>query len=322
MNRHQIVLPSGQRISYLEAGPVEGHTVVLLHGGGADNAELSWGPTIRLLAEHGYHLIAPDHPGYGRSPRSVNYATMDNQVAYVDEFIETLDLQDYDLVGVSMGGGMAIGHTLKHLDQVRKLVLVASYGYQMTLAAQPMLMTGSWMPWLTEMIQWTSWNPFTVGFGLTAVLAKSVVSDELADGVRRAALDTPALATFNEFQRHELGLLGNRTNYSNRLHEITQPVLLIHGEHDIIFPVNDARTAATLFPNVHLEILPSVGHWAQRDDPETVHALILDFLTDASGFDVVESDAQDTTETGADDVLADEAELATVTEIKPRNPAA
>lgn len=312
MNRNRIVLPSGQVISYLEAGPLEGPTVVLLHGGGADNAQLSWGPTIELLAGRGYHLIAPDHPGYGGSPRSIKYATMENQVAYVDEFIDTLGLDDYDLIGVSMGGGMAIGHTLGHLDQVRKLVLVASYGYQSTLAAQPLLMGGSWLPWLTDVIKWTSWNPYTVGFGLTAVLAKSVVSDELAEGVRRAALETSALATFNEFQRHELGPLENRTNYSNLLGEITQPVLLIHGEHDMIFPSNDARTAATLFPNVRLEILPSVGHWAQRDDPEAVHDLILEFLTDASRLAAVAPVTAPTT---------DET-LATVTEISPRNPAA
>lgn len=307
MNRHEIVLPSGQLISFLEAGPADGHPVVMLHGGGADNARLSWGPTIELLAAQGYRVIAPDHPGYGHSPRPRVYASMENQVAYVNDFIDRLGLTHYDLVAVSMGGGMAIGHTLRHPDRVRRLVLVASYGYQSTLAAQPLLMGGSWMPWLTDLIKWTSWNPYTVGFGLTAVLTKSVVSDELADGVRRAALETPALATFNEFQRHELGPLGNRTDYSDRLHEITQPVLLIHGDHDMIFPSSDARTAASLLPNVQLEILPSVGHWAQRDDPEAVHALILDFLGAPA-----EADREAAPEGG---------DLATVTQLSPSSAA-
>lgn len=280
MIRTETTLPSGTRVSWLEAGPAEGHPVVLLHGGGADNATLSWGPTMSLLAEQGYRAIAPDHPGYGRSPRPRHHATMRNQVNYVAEFIEYLDLPEHDLVGVSMGGGMAIGYTLQRPEQVRKLTLIASYGYQRTLAAQPLMMMGSWLPGLTEAIQLSSWNPFLVGFGLTAVLCKSVVPDELANGVRNAALETPALSTFNEFQRHELGPLGNRTDYSNRLGELTHPVLLIHGAHDMIFPANDAVRAADLFPNAQLELLPSVGHWAQRDDPETVHALMLDFLAE------------------------------------------
>lgn len=278
MNRNETILPDGQRVSWVEGGPADGEAVVLLHGGGADNAMLSWGPALAVLVDAGYHVIAPDHPGYGESPRSRNYATMANQIAYVNSFLDTLGLDSYDLIAVSMGGAMAIGHTLAHPDRVRRLVLVASYGYQSTLAAQPMLMGGSWMPGLTDLIKWTSWNPYVVGFGLMAVLTKAVISDELADGVRRAALETPALDTFNEFQRHELMPLGNRTDFSSRLGEITQPVLLIHGDHDAIFPSNDARRAATLFPNVRLEILRGVGHWAQRDDPDTVNDLILDFL--------------------------------------------
>lgn len=281
MIRTETTLPSGTQVSWLEAGPAHGHPVVLLHGGGADNATLSWGPTMSLLAEQGYRAIAPDHPGYGRSPRARGYATMERQIDYVTEFLDVLDLGTHDLVGVSMGGGMAIGYALAHPERVRRLGLVASYGYQTTLAAQPFMMMGSWMPWLTETIQWTSWNPFLVGFGLTAVLSKSVVSDELAAGVRSAALETSALATFNEFQRHELGPLGNRTDFSYQLADLEMPVLLVHGEHDVIFPATDAVRAADLFPNAQLELLPGVGHWAQRDDPEAVHGLLFNFL--ASG---------------------------------------
>lgn len=280
--RNETVLTNGQQVSWIEGGPADGPAVVLLHGGGADNALLSWGPTIEVLVAEGYHVIAPDHPGYGRSPKSIRFATMENQVTYVNQFIAELGLTEYDLFGVSMGGAMAIGHTLAFPHQVRRLGLIASYGYQATLAAQPLMMIGSWVPWLSETIQAISWNPYVVGFGMMAVLSKSVVSDALSAGVREAALDTRAMATFNEFQRHELGPLGNRTDYSKRLGEITQPTLVIHGEHDMIFPVTDAHKAAQLLPNARLEVLPGVGHWAQRDDPEAVHALMLEFLAEGA----------------------------------------
>lgn len=280
MIRNETMLPSGQCISWLDAGPADGLPIVLLHGGGADSANLSWKPALDVLATHGRRVIAPDHPGYGFSPRSTEPATMANQIDYVASFLEMLELDSYDLVGVSMGGGMAIGHTLAVGRRVRRLVLVASYGYSSALAAQPFLMAGSWLPGLTETIQLTSWNPFLIGFGMTGVMTKSVVSDEIAMGIQQAALETPALATFNEFQRHEMGLLGNRTDFSDRLGEITQPVMLIHGEHDMIFPASDTVRAASLFPDVRLELLPRVGHWAPRDDPDAVNGLLLDFLGD------------------------------------------
>ena len=41
--------------------------MVLLHGGGVDSAALSWGDIGTRLAAAGYRVIAPDHPGHGRS---------------------------------------------------------------------------------------------------------------------------------------------------------------------------------------------------------------------------------------------------------------
>ncbi|MCW5954174.1 MAG: alpha/beta fold hydrolase, partial [Propionibacteriaceae bacterium] len=83
--RRSVDLGWGQ-VSYLEWLP-DGQAkadVLLLHGGGADCAELSWGGVGPVLAEAGYRVIAPDHPGYGESPLPGWTASQERLVAYVE----------------------------------------------------------------------------------------------------------------------------------------------------------------------------------------------------------------------------------------------
>ena len=82
------------RVSYLEwlpdGPPVS--AVVLLHGGGVDNASLSWGGLGPALAAAGHRVVAPDHPGFGHSPAPPWPATQANLVTYVGRFVEALRL--------------------------------------------------------------------------------------------------------------------------------------------------------------------------------------------------------------------------------------
>ncbi|CQD24966.1 alpha/beta hydrolase [Mycolicibacterium conceptionense] len=64
--RSSVDLPCGS-VSYLTWAPdLAAPAVVLLHGGGVDNASLSWGGIGPRLAEAGYRVIAPDHPATAR----------------------------------------------------------------------------------------------------------------------------------------------------------------------------------------------------------------------------------------------------------------
>lgn len=128
--RHTLDLTWG-RVSYLEWGdPVRPAIcdVLLLHGGGLDSAWLSWGGFGPALAEAGYRVIAPDHPGYGQSPPASWAASQDRLVAYVGEIVETLALRDYVVGGLSLGGGMTIGHVLDRPADIKGTLLFGSYG--------------------------------------------------------------------------------------------------------------------------------------------------------------------------------------------------
>ena len=108
--------------------------VLLLHGGGADSAELSWGAVGAALAAAGHRVFAPDHPGFGRSARAEWPLTQERLVRHVGELVDGLGLHDYAIAGLSLGGGMTLGHLLDQPGRARSAVLLGCYGLMPRLA--------------------------------------------------------------------------------------------------------------------------------------------------------------------------------------------
>jgi pimeloyl-ACP methyl ester carboxylesterase len=59
---------------------------------------------------------------------------------------------------------------------------------------------------------------------------------------------------------------------------IAAPALVIHGDQDLIVPVENGRMLASRLPNVRYVELPGVGHNVQLEVPETLNGLVLEFL--------------------------------------------
>lgn len=115
---------NGIALYYESHGP-EGRDppVVLLHGG-AGGIEM-FGPNISAFART-RHVIAVDLPGHARSgstDRPLRYESMADDIA---ELLRQLAVSQADVVGYSLGGGVAQQLTFRHLGLVRRLVVVSS----------------------------------------------------------------------------------------------------------------------------------------------------------------------------------------------------
>jgi len=112
------------RWSYYEGG--NGPTIVLLHGFAGNKTV--WLDVAKQLAPH-FHLVIPDLPGWGDSSRdmSANY-DIDAQAARLQDFVETLHLGHFMLVGHSMGGAIAGVYAAEHPEHVSALALLDSFG--------------------------------------------------------------------------------------------------------------------------------------------------------------------------------------------------
>jgi len=93
-----LTLADGLRMHWVDEGPADGPPVLMLHG------EPTWSYLYRHMvppfAEAGFRALAPDLVGFGRSdkPEERSAHTYARHVAWVREWIETLDLRDITLV--------------------------------------------------------------------------------------------------------------------------------------------------------------------------------------------------------------------------------
>ncbi|GAB3714649.1 alpha/beta fold hydrolase [Mariniluteicoccus flavus] len=268
----------GRCLSFLwgePAGEPRGD-VLLLHGGGLDNALLSWGDLAPRLVEAGWRVAAPDHPGFGESDPLPGPADRAAWVAYAGDLADRLSLHRPVVVGLSMGGAMAAGLALARPGNLRGLVLLGCYGLGPT--ARPVRVMNAALirsGLLDRLTRLTYARPRLFDLSLRGLVRDPAA---LAAGVRdeltrqRARGDR---AAWQEFQRAELDA---PTDLSPRLGEITTPTLLIHGTADPGVPVQLARRAAARLPDARLFEVPGARHWVQRDAPDDVAAAVVAFL--------------------------------------------
>jgi pimeloyl-ACP methyl ester carboxylesterase len=100
-----------------------GRPLVLLHGG-LGSGEM-FGPVLPLLAER-HQVVVADLQGHGRTAdidRPIDMRFMADDIAAL---IDHLELDKPDVVGYSLGGGVALQLAVKYPDKLRRLVLVAA----------------------------------------------------------------------------------------------------------------------------------------------------------------------------------------------------
>ena len=101
-----------------------GRPLILLHGGLASGE--MFGPTLTALSES-HQVITPDLQGHGRTAdidRPIDIRLMADDIAAL---IDHLGLERPDLVGYSLGGGVAFFTAVKYPQKVGKLVMASAH---------------------------------------------------------------------------------------------------------------------------------------------------------------------------------------------------
>ena len=100
-----------------------GRPLILLHGGLMSGE--TFGPVLPMLADK-HQVVVADLQGHGRTAdidRPIDIRLMADDIAAL---IDHLGLEKPDLIGYSLGGGVALHTAVKHPDKIRRLVLVSA----------------------------------------------------------------------------------------------------------------------------------------------------------------------------------------------------
>jgi pimeloyl-ACP methyl ester carboxylesterase len=253
-----------------------GDPVVLLHGCGLDAATVSYRYLLpELAADHRVHAI--DFPGHGHSDKPSTRYTTDFFRRVLAAYLDEHGIESPSLVGISMGGSVALGHALEH--DVDRLVLVDSYGLGGDAAWRPAASVGLRIPMVHR--QWwrsLSASPASVRGHLRSVTAGTPPSD-LVEDVYAAVQDDAVGRTVRSWQRSEFRASGLQTDYRDRLGGLETETLLVHGASDPLLPASWSRRAAESLPNGAVRVYDRTGHWPPREHPERFNADVSAFLS-------------------------------------------
>ncbi len=120
---HRSIQVGGLSIFYLEAGPQDGPSLLLLHG--LPSSSRMFEPLLSRVSDR-YHLVAPDYPGFEHSdwpdPKTFAY-TFDHYAEIMDQFTEAVGLSRYTLYMQDYGGPVGFRMALAHSERIEALIV-------------------------------------------------------------------------------------------------------------------------------------------------------------------------------------------------------
>jgi pimeloyl-ACP methyl ester carboxylesterase len=243
-------------IEVFEAG--QGRPLLFLHGGNGFGQEQ---PFAARLSEK-RRLIAPWHPGFGKSSLPEWLDNVDDIALLYLELLDRLKLKEVDLVGCSIGGWIAAEIATKVPERIRRLVMVAPVGIKVGPADKLDIPDIFAMP-QADVQKLLFHDPAKMAFD------PAKMSDEqLADMFR--ARETLALLTWEPWMHNP--------KLKRRLHRAAMPALFIRGASDGLVSDDYLQAYARLLPDARTLTIPAAGHVPQLEQPETFAAAVLEFV--------------------------------------------
>lgn len=253
------------RMRTLVAEESGGPPVVLLHGFGSW-AEALWLPTIEALRDR-FTVIAPDMVGFGRSskPHPRYFDVADPLLPLSKSLLAGLDamsVRKATLIGISLGGGVALRTALDAPDRVDRLALISSMGLGRSIHYAYKALAS---PWLGPRLAQPDRERIR-RLWLALVDDPTVITDELIEENYRL-LEQPGASEVLLAARHGVNLIGQRLRFTERLPFLPHDTLVMWGRNDRVFPVRHAERASRLIPRCQLDILEACGHVPPLERP-------------------------------------------------------
>ena len=251
-----MVTVSGHEVEMHQGG--SGPPLLYLHGGEGFG---TYDPTTSPLAER-FTVYAPSHPGFFGTARPDWLYTITDLAHFTQDLVSELRLDDYVLVGHSIGGWIAAEMAAMDHHNIKALVLADAAGIRpekgeiteiFMVSADTRLKLGFHDP-----SQVPNYDSITAERSTEEAAVLHANMEMLSRLCWRPYLHNPSLP-------HYLG--GVKT-----------PTLVVWGKQDAILPVECGEMYANLLPNTTLKLIDNCGHKPQMEKPEEFNHAVIAFL--------------------------------------------
>ena len=257
-------------IAYLSnKEPVEGETIVLVHGFGANKD--NWTRLARELTED-FNIYAIDLPGHGDSSKALDLGyRFEDQVAHLSEILAALGIEQAHMMGNSMGGAITALYAATYPDQIQSAVLFDPAGiFEHDSELVGLVMEGDnplipakegdfrrLVDFALEKKPFVPWPIYDV------MEEKAIANREINQVIFAAIRDT-----------------GYEPDFRNAITRIDAPVLIIWGKEDRVINYRNADVFIEQIPDARKVLLEGVGHAPMVEVPEESAQLFREFLAE------------------------------------------
>jgi haloalkane dehalogenase len=280
----------GLRLHYVDEGPRDGPTVLLMHG------MPTWSflnrHIIRDLVAAGYRCIAADHIGFGRSDKVTDdsWYSIARHIEAHRVLVESLDLREATLFCQDWGGPIGLAQAARSPERFSRLVIMNTWLHHETYAYTDALRrwNAGWQP--GGVFGDNVPDPLTIGTFMMIPLGMMPARDLYAviqggpapeltpdqEAIRRA-YDAPFAGLGHAghggprrfplslpFYNPEGGAAAEQARDYEVLLNWTGPVHFIWGGLDDVFTEAWGRQWAASYPQATFDLLPDAGHFPQE----------------------------------------------------------
>ena len=234
----------------------KGSPLVLLHGYPLDHH--LWDAVVPLLKDT-FDLIIPDLRGFGESTTVDTPYTMYDFASDIAGLLDQLGVQKTAIAGHSMGGYVALAFARLYAERVSALALVSSQ----VLADPPDRKHGRYKSAAEVAEKGIS--------GVVDTMTPKFTSNPEWQAFARQNMEAQQPAAYIG----ALKAMAERVDATTLLSAIKYPFVVIHGDADMLIPIERAREVKAALPESHLFEIKGVGHMPMCEAPdETAQALI------------------------------------------------
>ena len=268
-----VATPAG-RVFVHRGGKPGGAPLVLIHGWMMTHWYFR--PLLDGLgAEH--ELFAIDLPGFGESDRPSPSAFAYGAAAFADvveAVMESLGLSRADVLGHSMGGGVAVALAARHPERVQRLIACAAAVYRLDIADP-----------LARLALLPVVGQHLARVGLTRrAFARACRAESVRDG---RCLDDDWIDYFwarlrraggREAAHTCLVALTSAADNNGDPGRVRAPTLLVWGDEDRLVPMAHGKRLARAIAGARLEVVPASGHMPFIERPDEFLRVVEPFL--------------------------------------------
>ena len=254
------------QMAYTDTGV--GRPIVLIHGYPFNRT--LWNEQVAALSTS-YRVIVPDLRGFGESESSPGPATMNRLAQDVGQLMDHLEISRAVIVGLSMGGYVALAFYKQFPSRVRALVLADTRAQadteeaKQTRAQQAEKALAEGMAGIADAMLPKLLTPETVS-------KRPEIVKRVRDMMLKTKPEGAAAALLGMAERDDLTELLSR---------ITTKTLILVGAEDAITPPADSEKMHNAIAGSRLVVLENAGHVSNLERTEEFNEALMDFLRDS-----------------------------------------